>query len=89
MNPQGSLPEENPNSLMARETMSQAHHAEYNIAKEREYEKVRQRLYEEFSKLDLNHDGMITLEEIIQFLHLKVSIHLYMNKYVHIDARTN
>ena len=34
---------------MIRETMSQANHAEFNIAREREYEKVQQRLFEEFS----------------------------------------
>jgi hypothetical protein len=34
------LNEENPNSMMIRETMSQAHHAEYNIQKERELEKI-------------------------------------------------
>ena len=44
-----------------------AHHANagYNISKDREYEKIQQRLYEEFSQLDINRDGMITLDEII------------------------
>jgi hypothetical protein len=40
----GGLPEEmgttDPNALMQRETMSQAHHAEFNIQREREYEKL-------------------------------------------------
>ena len=42
------------------------------IAKEREYEKVQQKLYEEFKQLDINHDGSITLEEIVEFLARKV-----------------
>jgi hypothetical protein len=35
----GNIPEENPNSLMIKETQSQALHAEFNIARERELEK--------------------------------------------------
>lgn len=35
----GNIPEENPNSMMIRETQSQAQHAEFNIARERELEK--------------------------------------------------
>lgn len=38
------------------------------IAKEREYEKVQQKLYDEFKKLDINNDGSITLDEIVEFL---------------------
>ncbi len=69
---QQQLADENPNSMMVRETMSQAHHAEFNIAKEREYEKVQQRLYDEFSVLDVNRDGMISIDEIVGFLQSKV-----------------
>ena len=39
---------------MFQETTSQAHHAEFMIAKEREYERVQQKLYEEFKQLDIN-----------------------------------
>lgn len=35
------------------------------IAKEREYEKVQQKLYEEFRQLDINRDGNITLDEVV------------------------
>jgi|LauGreDrversion4_2_1035121.scaffolds.fasta_scaffold216030_1 hypothetical protein len=35
----GNIPEENPNSMMIRETQSQAQHSEFNIARERELEK--------------------------------------------------
>ena len=52
--------------------MSNAHHAEFNIAKEREYEKMQQRLYEEFSVLDKNGDGMVSLDEVLDFLRSKV-----------------
>jgi hypothetical protein len=41
------------------------------IAREREYERVQQKLYEEFKQLDINQDGSITLDEIVQFLHSK------------------
>lgn len=64
--------EDNPNSMMIRETMSQAHHAEFNIQKEREFEKIQQQLYQEFSVLDKNGDGMVTLEEVVHFLQTKV-----------------
>ncbi len=57
---------------MLKEAASGAHHQEAVIAKEREYEKVQQRLYDEFKVLDINQDGMITLEEIIEFLQQKV-----------------
>lgn len=44
------------------------------IAKEREYEKVQQKLYEEFKQLDIDQDGSITIDEIVQFLQKKVSL---------------
>lgn len=59
-----TVPEENPNSLLMRQTMSGAQHAKYNLEKERELEKIQQRLQEEFAVLDRNRDGSITLEEI-------------------------
>lgn len=59
---------ENPNSMMIRETMSQANHAEFNIQRERELEKLQQQLLNEFSVLDINGDGMVTLDEVVHFL---------------------
>jgi Ca2+-binding EF-hand superfamily protein len=47
---------------------SPAKSAKYNIQKDREYERVKQRLEEEFAVLDLNQDGKITLEEVETFL---------------------
>lgn len=44
------------------ETMSK------NLSKDREYERVYQQLRAEFSRIDLNSDNTITIEEIIQFL---------------------
>lgn len=44
------------------ETMSK------NLSKEREYEKIKEQLHQEFSRIDLNRDGSITMDEIIRFL---------------------
>ena len=44
------------------ETMSK------NLSKEREYERIKNQLKSEFSKIDLNNDGTITMDEIIRFL---------------------
>ena len=41
------------------------------IAREREYERVQQKLYDEFKQLDINQDGSITLDEIVHFLQSK------------------
>ena len=65
-------PNADPNLMMLQETTSQAQHSEFMIHKEREYEKMQQKLYEEFRRLDINQDGSITLDEIIQFLQAKV-----------------
>jgi|LauGreDrversion4_2_1035121.scaffolds.fasta_scaffold209114_1 hypothetical protein len=64
----GLIMEEDPNAQLQRETMSQAHHAEFNIQKQREYERVHKMLFDEFSQLDLNQDGSVTIDEIIHFL---------------------
>jgi len=68
----GLIMEEDPNALMQRETMSQAQHAEHNIQKQREYERLQKTLFEEFSKIDVNQDGAVSLDEIIAFLQSKV-----------------
>jgi Ca2+-binding EF-hand superfamily protein len=39
-----------------------------NLVKDREYERIFLQLKEEFSKIDINRDGTISLEEIIKFL---------------------
>ncbi len=61
---------------MQKEGTSQADHVESVIKKEREYEKVKQRLYDEFKVLDVNQDGTITLQEIVDFLKEKVTLFL-------------
>jgi len=58
--------------MMIRETQSQAQHAELHLAREREFEKQQQRLFEEFKILDQNSDGCITIDEVIYFLQSKV-----------------
>jgi Ca2+-binding EF-hand superfamily protein len=49
------------------ETMSK------NLSKEREYERIKNQLKEEFSRIDLNNDGTITFDEIIRFLNEQTS----------------
>ncbi len=39
-----------------------------NLSKDREYERIFNQLKGEFSQIDLNRDGSITLDEIIRFL---------------------
>ena len=39
-----------------------------NLAKDREYERIFNQLKDEFSRIDLNRDGTITIEEIVRFL---------------------
>ena len=60
--------------MMLQETKSQLTQAEFMIAKEREYERVQQKLYDEFKQLDINDDGSITLDEIVTFLKRKVRL---------------
>jgi Ca2+-binding EF-hand superfamily protein len=38
------------------------------LSKEREYERIMDKLKSEFSRIDLNRDGSITIDEIIRFL---------------------
>ena len=44
-----------------------------NLSKEREYERIKNQLREEFSTIDINHDGNITFEEIVKFLNNQTS----------------
>lgn len=39
-----------------------------NLVKDREYERIFLQLKDEFSKIDVNRDGTISLEEIVKFL---------------------
>ncbi len=39
-----------------------------NLSKDREYERMYNNLKEEFSKIDKNRDGTITLDEVDRFL---------------------
>jgi hypothetical protein len=47
---------------------SPAKSAKFNILKDREYERIKERLQDEFQEIDKNHDGKITVDEIIAFL---------------------
>jgi len=64
-------PAENPNELMYRESTNIAN--QNQLSKERELEKIRQQLIQEFSVLDNNKDGYVTIDEILHFLESRVS----------------
>ena len=49
-------------SGMGAETMQR------NLNKEREYDKIKKQLRDEFQRIDVNRDGTITIGEIIKFL---------------------
>jgi hypothetical protein len=53
-----------PNSILMND-QSPAKSAKFNIQKDREYDRIKARLQEEFSVIDQNNDGRITLDEII------------------------
>jgi len=42
--------------MMRKEAQSDAGTTEYKIAREREFEKIKQHLYKEFKQLDVNND---------------------------------
>jgi len=39
-----------------------------NLEKEREDERIKKQLRQEFSRIDINKDGSISLDEIVKFL---------------------
>ena len=65
-----NIEESNPNDMMMRDTMNQP---AYLVEKERNQDKVYQQLMEEFSVLDSNKDGVVTVDEILGFLDSRVS----------------
>ena len=56
-----------PNSVMMGD-QSPAKSAKFNILKDREYERIKLKLQDEFQAIDRNNDGKITVEEIMEFL---------------------
>ena len=44
-----------------------------NLSKDREHERILMQLKEEFSRIDLNRDGTITMDEVIRFLNEQTS----------------
>ncbi len=50
--------------------------AAHKIEQEREYERMREVLFKEFSQLDINQDGYISMEELLEFIRTKVSRYL-------------
>lgn len=65
-NPGGSV--EDPNRQMLREQLVAGDIMQKQLAKEREDERIMSQLRAEFARIDINHDGSITLDEIVRFL---------------------
>lgn len=61
---------EDPKHMLLKETGTGvgAETMQRNLTKEREYETIKNQLRDEFSKIDLNNDGSISMDEIIRFL---------------------
>jgi hypothetical protein len=58
--------QEDPNRMMLKEHNADTMHKQLN--KEREDERIMGQLRAEFGRIDLNHDGSITMDEIVRFL---------------------
>lgn len=70
----GGQQADDPNQMMLKETgagVGGIDTMSKNLSKEREYDKIKEQLTEAFSKIDLNRDGSITMDEIIRFLNLQ------------------
>jgi hypothetical protein len=58
---------------MFKERFSNINTAKAQIEKQREFDAIRARLTKEFEILDQNKDGLVTLDELQNFLDKKVS----------------
>jgi hypothetical protein len=63
----GGIPED-PNKMMLKEGNPGDATMHKYLNKEREDERIMGQLRAEFGRIDLNHDGTITMEEIVGFL---------------------
>lgn len=59
-------------ALMFKERFTSIQTAKNQIEKQREFDAVKDRLQKEFDQLDLNKDGLVTLEELQEFLDRKI-----------------
>jgi Ca2+-binding EF-hand superfamily protein len=66
VNPQGD-----PNQML-KERFSNINTAKAQIERQREFDTIRERLQKEFEALDINRDGLVSLEELQDFLDKKV-----------------
>lgn len=57
---------------MFKERFTTVNTAKAQIEKQREFDAVKERLQKEFNALDINQDGLVTLEELQEFLDRKV-----------------
>jgi Ca2+-binding EF-hand superfamily protein len=59
-------------ALMFKERFTSIQTAKNQIEKQREFDAVKDRLQKEFDLLDLNKDGLVSLEELQEFLDNKL-----------------
>lgn len=65
---------DNPNQMF-KERFGNVNTAKAQIEKQREFDAVKERLQKEFDLLDINRDGLVSLEELQEFLDKKVYKH--------------
>lgn len=64
-------PQQDPNQML-KERFSSINTAKAQIEKQREFDATKVRLQKEFDILDTNRDGLVSLEELQDFLNKKV-----------------
>ena len=65
-------PDQGPNQML-KDRFSNINTEKAQIEKQREFDVIKARLQKEFDQLDLNKDGLVSLEELQDFLNQKVN----------------
>lgn len=73
MSRQSMNPNQDPNlNNMFKDRFSNINTAKATIEKQREFDAVKATLQKEFNVIDINNDGLVTLDELQEFLNKKV-----------------